>query len=295
MAASLMNMLDDLETRLERTQAELLALREENQRLKQQLAQKDAQAQSVPSSEPAATIKADTSSEVAFGTQPLEASSLETSSLEAPSLEAPSLEAQPLNTQALDVPVPEKSASDETVPFEAVSVEAASVEADPVEATPAETAKAPSPHALLNQWYERYPKAFFKGHTKPLKIGIHQELAEREEWPNKLIRRALANYVNLPRYIKAVREGAERVDLDGQSAGKVDKEAALHASQKRGDQKVVGQPKKAQSNSSPAAKKPRIVAPKQHEVEHEVKKAEPRKPLSMEDKLLDLQQKFKGR
>ncbi|MBT2801089.1 ABC transporter substrate-binding protein [Halomonas sp. ISL-56] len=285
MAASLMNMLDDLETRLERTQAELQALREENQRLKQQLAQKDAQAQSVPSSEPAATIKADTSSEVAFGTQPLETSSLETSSLEAPSLEA-----QPLNTQALDVPVPEKSASDETVPFEA-----ASVEADPVEATPAETAKAPSPHALLNQWYERYPKAFFKGHTKPLKIGIHQELAEREEWPNKLIRRALANYVNLPRYIKAVREGAERVDLDGQSAGKVDKEAALHASQKRGDQKAVGQPKKGQSNSSPAAKKPRIVAPKQHEVEHEVKKAEPRKPLSMEDKLLDLQQKFKGR
>ncbi|KFC50296.1 ABC transporter substrate-binding protein, partial [Halomonas sp. SUBG004] len=87
----------------------------------------------------------------------------------------------------------------------------------------------PSPQALLKQWYQRYPHAFFKGHTKPLKVGIHQDLAEREPWPSKLIRRALANYVNLPRYTKSMREGAERVDLDGQPAGKVDKEAAKHA------------------------------------------------------------------
>lgn len=234
MAASLMNMLDDLETRLERTQAELQALREENQRLKQQLAQQDAQAQSVPSSDPTTTIESDTHSEAARETAP----------------------------------------------------------------ATAETAKTPSPHALLNQWYERYPNAFFKGHTKPLKVGIHQELSEREKWPNKLIRRALANYVNLPRYIKAVREGVERVDLDGQPAGKVDKEAALHASVKRGEKKEGGQPKKAQSKPSPAAKNTRQKNPKQPDLApgvEKVEKGEPRKPLSMEDKLLDLQQKFKGR
>ena len=133
-------------------------------------------------------------------------------------------------------------------------------------------------------------------------MGIHQELAEREEWPNKLIRRALANYVNLPRYIKAVREGVERVDLDGQPAGKVDKEAALHAAEKRGDKKqkladkeAAGQPKRAQPKPSPAANKPRIEASKPPEGEKEVEKSESRKQLSMEDKLLDLQQKFKGR
>ena len=271
MAASLMNMLDDLEARLERTQAELQALREENQRLKQQLAQQDAQEQSVPSPEPITAVDADAPSEAAF------------------------------DTNALDAKAPEKSAPDEAAPVEeappATEIETASEEKAESSATH-EAAKTPSPHALLNQWYERYPNAFFKGHTKPLKVGIHQDLVEREEWPSKLIRRALANYVNLPRYIKAVREGAERVDLDGQPAGKVDKEAALHASAKRGDQKEVKQPEKAQpkqSKPASAAKNTRREAPKQPDVAPDAKKDEPRKPLSMEDKLLDLQQKFKGR
>ncbi|WP_416137652.1 ProQ/FINO family protein [Halomonas sp. HK25] len=92
--------------------------------------------------------------------------------------------------------------------------------------------EAPSPQALLAEWYRRYPGAFFKGHTRPLKVGIHEELAEREPWPEKLVRRALACYVNLPRYLKAVREDAERIDLEGQPAGAVDAKAAEHARKK---------------------------------------------------------------
>ncbi|WP_253450175.1 ProQ/FINO family protein [Halomonas sp. Y3] len=93
-------------------------------------------------------------------------------------------------------------------------------------------AEAPSPHALLAEWYQRYPGAFFKGHTRPLKVGIHEALAEQEPWPEKLVRRALACYVNLPRYLKAVREGAERIGLDGKPAGQVDAKAAEHAKKK---------------------------------------------------------------
>ena len=92
--------------------------------------------------------------------------------------------------------------------------------------------QAPTAEALLKQWYERYPHTFFKGHTRPLKVGIHHELTAREPWPEKLVRRALAGYVNLPRYLKAVREGAERIDLDGAAAGSVDAEAAEHAKRK---------------------------------------------------------------
>ncbi|WP_386082997.1 ProQ/FINO family protein [Vreelandella sp. F11] len=281
MAASLMNMLDDLEARLERTQAELQALREENQRLKQQLAQQDAQEQSVPSPEPVTAVGADVPSEAAFDTK--------------------NLDAETHDANRLDVKAPEKSVSTEAAPVEAAppATETATAAEEKAETSAShEAAKTPSPHALLNQWYERYPKAFFKGHTKPLKVGIHQDLVEREEWPSKLIRRALANYVNLPRYIKAVREGAERVDLDGQPAGKVDKEAALHASAKRGDQKEVKPPEKTpskQSKSASATKHTRREAPKQPDLAPEAKKGESRKPLSMEDKLLDLQQKFKGR
>ncbi len=92
--------------------------------------------------------------------------------------------------------------------------------------------QAPSAEALLAQWYQRYPATFFKGHTRPLKVGIHHDLAAREPWPEKLVRRALAGYVNLPRYLKALREGAERIDLEGKPAGHVDAQAAEHAKRK---------------------------------------------------------------
>lgn len=87
----------------------------------------------------------------------------------------------------------------------------------------------PSPQSLLAQWYQRYPETFFKGHTQPLKTGIHLDLVAREPWPEKLVRRALACYVHLPRYLKAVRVDVTRVDLDGQAAGTVSEGEARHA------------------------------------------------------------------
>ncbi|QJQ96884.1 MULTISPECIES: ProQ/FINO family protein [unclassified Halomonas] len=87
----------------------------------------------------------------------------------------------------------------------------------------------PAPQTLLDEWYRRYTKTFFKGHTRPLKVGIHEELVAREPWPDKLVRRALACYVHLPRYLKAVRTGAERVDLDGENAGEVTEGEARYA------------------------------------------------------------------
>ncbi|WP_254783078.1 ProQ/FINO family protein [Halomonas caseinilytica] len=106
--------------------------------------------------------------------------------------------------------------------------------------------EAPSPQALLEQWYQRYPDAFFKGHTRPLQVGIHEALAAREPWPEKLVRRALACYVNLPRYLKSVREGAERIDLTGAPAGGVDAGAAEHA-RKKLDRLQSGRRKSAKS------------------------------------------------
>ncbi len=104
------------------------------------------------------------------------------------------------------------------------------------EATPPEGAgssiaqgEAPSPQALLKQWYRRYPETFFERHTRPLAVGIHETLAAREPFDEKLIRRALAGYVNLPRYLKAVRSGVARVDLDGSDAGVVGDDDARHA------------------------------------------------------------------
>lgn len=262
MAASVLHLIETLEAHLERTESELKALREENTWLKQQLA------------------------------------------------------GQHQNDVA---PVPEtSSAVPDGVSQQNVSV----VEADANEGEVREIAKeaeTPSPQALLNQWYQRYPNAFFKGHTKPLKIGIHHDLAQREPWSGKLIRRALANYVNLPRYVKSMREGAERFDLDGNPAGKVDKEASLHASQRRKEQPSSDSSVAAKKNRPPqkdtasaathalhkeAGTRSRAAQPavkadykSKHSAKPEasrLEKSPQAKPLSLEEKLKGLQQKFEG-
>ncbi|WP_373183326.1 ProQ/FINO family protein [Halomonas campaniensis] len=165
--------------------------------------------------------------------------------------------------------------------------------------------EAPSPQALLAEWYQRYGLAFFKGHTRPLQVGIHEALAAREPWPEKLVRRALACYVNLPRYLKAVREGAERIDLAGQPAGVVDAQAAEHArrkldrlqadrQQRRGKAAGpgrVGQAAKPRAAgrkpAAPVADKAPAAKPAQAEA--------PAAPATLEEKLSALLAKHNGR
>lgn len=206
-------------------------------------------------------------------------------------------------SRTLDTPGSYEATTPEAATFEVVAPEAVAPEApaSPDKSGSYETAtpkaEAPSPQALLGEWYRRYPAAFFKGHTRPLMVGIHEVLSAREPWPEKLVRRALACYVNLPRYLKAMREDAERIDLDGQPAGKVDAQAADYAhrkldrlqSGKRAGQgqgkpaKAAGQekakPKKGQGGSTrQAARKP---APE---------RTEPA-PVTMEEKLSALMAK----
>ncbi|MDX1356649.1 MAG: ProQ/FINO family protein [Halomonas venusta] len=285
MAAPVLDLLGTLEARLEQTKAALNALREENEMLKRQLASQVPQTQQ-PS-------------------QPLQDSAQSDVSATEPSAEG----VKPSDSQVIS------EVAAETAP------------------------QPPSPQALLNQWYKRYPHAFFAGHTKPLKVGIHQDLAQREPWSGKLIRRALANYVNLPRYVKSMREGAERIDLDGNPAGKVDKEAARHASDRRKDKlgkdkldsnaskqapssehgssehgssehssskHSTSKHKKQQQSSKQVSRQapknapkdavpPSVKAHEQREEDKAVDAFETAKPLSLEDKLRGLQQKFTGR
>lgn len=155
--------------------------------------------------------------------------------------------------------------------------------------TPDETspAEVPSPQALLEQWYQRYAATFFKGHTRPLKVGIHEDLTAREPWPEKLVRRALACYVNLPRYLKSVREGAERLDLAGEPAGRVDAAAAEHAHRKlerlQADRKRKGHPARRRGRQEGAAKGGRSGGPSartraEHQGRREAAVPTPRRP-----------------
>lgn len=77
-----------------------------------------------------------------------------------------------------------------------------------------------------------YPETFSSEEPKPLKIGIQEDLVSEEKVSRGKIKRALATYVRNPRYLQSLVEGADRVDLKGESAGKVSAEEEVHAKAK---------------------------------------------------------------
>ena len=82
---------------------------------------------------------------------------------------------------------------------------------------------------------EKFPECFsVKGPVKPLKVGIFQDLAEKlndDETVSKTrLRQALRHYTSSWRYLKAVKVGAFRVDIDGKNAAEIDEEQANYAS-----------------------------------------------------------------
>ncbi len=82
---------------------------------------------------------------------------------------------------------------------------------------------------------EKFPACFsLKGAAKPLKIGIFQELAEQladdEKVSKTRLRQALRHYTSSWRYLKAIKLGAQRVDLQGEAVAEIDQEQADYAS-----------------------------------------------------------------
>ncbi|MGL5409753.1 MAG: RNA chaperone ProQ, partial [Shewanella sp.] len=96
------------------------------------------------------------------------------------------------------------------------------------------TDKLTDTNAILAYLYETFPLCFIaEGETKPLKIGLFQDLAERLADDSKVsktqLRVALRRYTSSWRYLKCVKAGAQRVDLDGQPCGELEQEHIEHA------------------------------------------------------------------
>lgn len=106
---------------------------------------------------------------------------------------------------------------------------------------------------------ETFPACFStEGDAKPLKIGIFQDLAERlseEERVSKtLLRSSLRHYTNSWRYLHSVKEGAFRVDLDGNQDAPIEKEHADHAKQQLAESKAkVAERRKEQKQNNEGA------------------------------------------
>ncbi|GIU53307.1 MULTISPECIES: RNA chaperone ProQ [Shewanella] len=126
------------------------------------------------------------------------------------------------------------------------------------------TDKLTDTNAVLAYLYETFPLCFIaEGETKPLKIGLFQDLAERLAEDSKVsktqLRVALRRYTSSWRYLKGVKTGVQRIDLDGQDCGELEQEHIDHAQQtlKEGQEKAKAkrQAQAAKANPKKTAKK----------------------------------------
>lgn len=82
---------------------------------------------------------------------------------------------------------------------------------------------------------EKFPACFsVEGPAKPLKVGIFQDLAvalaEDETVSKTRLRQALRHYTSSWRYLKTVKKGSFRVDIEGNDVAEIDQEQADYAS-----------------------------------------------------------------
>jgi len=88
---------------------------------------------------------------------------------------------------------------------------------------------------LIAYLADKFPKCFLiKGAAKPLKIGIFQELAEQladDDMVSKTrLRQVLRHYTSSWRYLKSIKLGAQRINLQGEDVAEIDQEQADYAS-----------------------------------------------------------------
>jgi ProP effector len=143
------------------------------------------------------------------------------------------------------------------------------------------TQKITDSKAVIALLAELFPKCFsVTGATKPLKIGIFQELAERladdERVSKTTLRSTLRHYTNSWRYLECIVAGAKRVDLDGQEGEEINAEHAEFAQKQLAESKAKAAEKRAQAPKKPNKnfKKPAFKA----KVNHKSSPAQKRPP-----------------
>lgn len=142
------------------------------------------------------------------------------------------------------------------------------------------------------QLAERYPACFNWQNPQPLKLGLHRELmaTDFQDSGMKLadLKRAMARYCNRPRYLKALRAGVPRIDLQGQPAGVVtDEEVAMAQVHLAAWKAQRGDPPAASRTSASLSPPNDTPVPKEHLVpgrlELTVKFSELPRPLAVQD------------
>lgn len=108
---------------------------------------------------------------------------------------------------------------------------------------------------IITYLAEKFPACFsLKGQVKPLKVGIFQDLTEKlnddETISKTRLRQALRHYTSSWRYLKAIKVGAFRVDIEGNEVAEIDEEQSNYAS------KTLKESQEKFGNNSLTNKKP---------------------------------------
>ncbi|MCX8580413.1 RNA chaperone ProQ [Gilliamella sp. B3482] len=119
---------------------------------------------------------------------------------------------------------------------------------------------------IINYLSHQFPNCFtIEGEAKPLKIGIFQDIISRLENSELLsktkLRIALRAYTMGWRYLYCIKEGANRVDLDGNPTEVISKEQMEHAQQqlKESKEQAKERAKQKRKASPKPSRKPRAL------------------------------------
>ncbi|WP_163931033.1 RNA chaperone ProQ [Paraferrimonas sp. SM1919] len=158
------------------------------------------------------------------------------------------------------------------------------------------TEKLTDVNQVITYLTQQFPNCFIaEGETKPLKIGLFQELAERLADDPKVsktqLRQAIRRYTSSWRYLRGVKAGVQRVDLDGNPCGEIDAEHVEHAqtSLKEGQDKAKAKrdEQRAKQNKERKAKATPKRAPRSDKAKPAAKNA-PAKPVVVPKALSEL-------
>jgi sRNA-binding protein len=87
--------------------------------------------------------------------------------------------------------------------------------------------------AVLELLQEQWPKtiSIYQANRRPLKVGIFEDILKELDGVVTAdeLRNALRAYTANQFYLKAIKVGASRIDLDGKPSGVIDKDEAEHA------------------------------------------------------------------
>ncbi|CAK0740526.1 ProP effector [Gammaproteobacteria bacterium] len=134
--------------------------------------------------------------------------------------------------------------------------------------------------------FERFPAAFTETleQIKPLKIGIHEDLAAT--LPNldpKIIPKLLHNYCGKSRYLVALAEGRPRIDLEGNVVGEVSEEIRKESSKELERRRGVAQLKEIRRVRAAEKQKREQAARQAREAAKTNQAKDVKKPLPLPD------------